>query len=266
MIRVIRVAAVRAFFMLEFGWLAIPRRHGSPCKTALKTGVFIAVFFLALQTMQTVAAQEPGVERDVETEQSYSPDMADLILITEQSRSSELKLKNNALALIARLLAQNKKNPEILEALEFLALEGTVNMRRVNGKVVNTYPDIRAKAATCLGDYGGEGARKILIQMLKVESDGMALTPALYAFAKIGVIAEDEIVLNDMMRRVEARRPDNLLALAYLDALEQYSEQGGKINLATRQTISRISQGAYASVVKKKARSLLEKLNAYRER
>ncbi|MDR1074543.1 MAG: hypothetical protein LBL45_12890 [Treponema sp.] len=260
------MAAVRAFFILKFGWLNVPRHPGYPRKTALKTGVFIAVFFLALQTTQTAAAQETGVERDVETEQSYSPDMANLILIMEQSGSSELKLKHNALALIARLLAQNKKNPEILEALEFLALEGTVNMRRINGRVVNTYPDIRAKAAACLGDYGGEGAKKILIQMVKVESDEMALALALYALAKIGVTAEDEIILNDMMRRVEARRPDNLLAIAYLDALEQYSEQGGKINFATRQTISRISQGAYASMVKKKARSLLEKLNSYRER
>ncbi|MDR0557114.1 MAG: hypothetical protein LBG43_04495 [Treponema sp.] len=238
----------------------------SPRGLALKAGVFIAAFFLALQTTQTAAAQESG-ERDVETEQSYSPDMANLILIAEQSRAPELKLKNNALALIARLLAQNKKNPEILESLEFLALEGTVNMRRINGKITNNYPNIRVKAATCLGDYGGDDAKKILIQMLKVESDSMTLIPALYALSKIGVTAEDEIVLNDMLRRIEARRPDNLLAIAYLDALEKYSEeQDGAINLATRLVISQISRGSYTTQVKKKARLLLEKLNSYKER
>jgi hypothetical protein len=211
------------------------------------------------------AAQEAGVERDVETERSYSPDMANLILIAEQSRSPELKLKNNALALTAKLLAQNKKYPEMLDALEFLALEGTVNKTRVNGITANNYPGIRAKAAACLGDYGGEDAKKILLRMLKAESDVMALIPALYALSKIGLTAEDEIILNDMMRRLNAPRPDNLLALAYLDALEKYGEeQEGAINLDTRYSIAQISRGAYTKPVREKARLLLEKLNSYR--
>ncbi|MDR0706859.1 MAG: hypothetical protein LBF60_03120 [Treponema sp.] len=233
----------------------------------MKTIVFLCVFFPSVQSIQTAAAQETGMERDVQAEQSYSPDMANLILITEQSRASEIKLKNNALALIARLLAQNRKSPEMLDALEFLAFEGTVNKNRINGKIINSYPSIRAKAAACLGDYGGEEAKKILVRMLKVELDSMVLIPALYALSKIGVTAEDEIVLNDMMRRLDARHPDNLLAIAYLDTLEKYSEeQAGAVQLATRHSIARVSQGAYTKLVQKKARLLLEKLNSYRER
>ncbi|MDR0374218.1 MAG: HEAT repeat domain-containing protein [Treponema sp.] len=242
-------------------------RRPSPCIVVVKTLVFMFAFFLSVQNIQTAAAQQTGMDRDVQTEQSYSPDMANLILITEQSRSSELALKNNALALIARLLAQDKKNPEILDALEFLALEGVVNKKRVNGRITNNYPNIRAKAATCLGDYGGEDAKKILVRMLKAEADVMVLVPALYALSKIGVTAEDEITLNDMMRRLDAPRPDNLLAIAYLDALEKYSEeQSGVINLATRHSISNISRGAYTKLVQKKASLLLEKLNSYRGR
>jgi hypothetical protein len=241
-----------------------PAYRSPPCIVVVKTIICMSALFLSVQT---AAAQETGVERDVQTEQSYSPDMANLILITEQSRSPEMKLKNNALALIARLLSQNKKSPEMLDALEFLALEGTVNKLRINGRIINNYPSIRAKAATCLGDYGGEEAKKILVRTLKVEPDSMVLIPALYALSKIGVTAEDEIVLNDMMRRLDVRYPDNLLAIAYLDTLEKYSEeQNGAVNLATRHSISYISQGGYTKQVQKKARLLLEKLNSYRGR
>ncbi|MDR2194839.1 MAG: HEAT repeat domain-containing protein [Treponema sp.] len=225
--------------------------------------VFLLIFFLHTQP---ALSQVISRERDIRTEQSYSLDMANLILIAEQSASSEWKLKNNALALINELLKQNKKNPEILNALEFLALEGTVNKNRINGKIINSYPDIRAKTAACLGDYGGEEAKKILIRMLKAETDTMVLTQAVYALSKTGVHAEDELVLIDMIRRTDTRYPNNLLAIAYLDALEQYSEQqSGAVNLATRQCIYQISQGAYTQPVKKKALLLLENLNAYRE-
>jgi hypothetical protein len=193
--------------------------------------------------------------------------MANLILITEQSKSPEWKLKNSALTLIARLLAQNKKNPEILSALEFLALEGTVNKRRVNGRIINRYPDIRAKTATYLSDHGGGDAKKILIQMLKAETNTMVLARVVYALSAIGITAEDEIVLNGMICRVDTRYPDNLLAIAYLDALEKYGEEhSGAVNLVTRQCIYQISQGAYTKTVRKKALLLLEKLNSYRER
>lgn len=229
----------------------------------LKTAVFLLVFFLHVQTAR---AQETSTERDTHIEQSYSPDMANLILITEQSRSSEWNLKNSALALMSRLLTQNKRNPEILSALEFLALEGTVNKKRVNGKTINSYPDIRAKTATCLGDYGGEDAKKILILMLKVEIDTMVLAPVVYALSKIGITAEDEIILNDMIRRVNTGYPDNFLAIAYLDALEKYGEErSDAVNIATRQCIYQISQGVYAKPVRKKAQLLLKKLNSYRE-
>jgi hypothetical protein len=214
--------------------------------------------------VQTAAAQEAGVERGAETGRSYSPDTANRILIAEQSGSPELKLKDNALALIAGLLAQNKKYPEMPVALEFLVLEGTVNKSRANGVTTNNYPGIRAKAAACFGDYGGDGAKKILLRMLKAESDVMVLIPALYALSKIGVTAEDEIVLNGMMRRLDAPRLDNLLALAYLDAIGKYGEERkGAINLDTRRFISQIARGAYTKPVRKKALLLLEKVNSY---
>jgi hypothetical protein len=222
-----------------------------------KKPITFLLFLCFLITVFSVMGQE-------DVEKSYSPDYVNLVIIHEQSRSPERNLKMGALALIGKLLEQNKKDAEILSALEYMTLEGTVNKARVNGQITNSYPDVRAKAALYLGDFGGDAAKKVLIQMIKADPETMVLAQAVNALSKIGIVAEDEVLFNDMMRRFDTRYPDNFLALAVLGAYQKYLEEyAGKLNIATREIIYHISQGNYRAPVKKKAKQLLEQGRSY---
>jgi hypothetical protein len=223
--------------------------------------IIVVVLFFAVLYPST------GQERQAaDIEQSYSPDYVNLILIREQSIAPEWSLKMEALALIGKVLAQDNRAAEILSALEYMALEGTVNKARVNGVIINNYPDIRAKSAAYLGDFGGSGAKKILIQVLKSDDETMVLAEAVKALARIGLVAEDEALINDMMRRFDTRLPDNFLAMAVLDAYQTYAQaRNGILNIATRDLIFQIQRKNYRAPVKEKARHLIALLQEYRK-
>jgi hypothetical protein len=267
---------------------------------------YIIIFLLFLTMASTapfpLTAQEAD---DTQVEQSYSPDTVNLILIREESRSPEWGLKRDSLRLIEKMLAKDAakaanadgspdasgyssaggpsgslsiedsdtaskdalRDAEILSALEFLAYEGTVNKALMNNKVTNNHPDIRARAAALLGDFGGENAKNILRQMLRSEPETMVLAQVVLAVSKIGMTGQDESGIDDMMRRTTTQYPDNFLAMAFLDANKKYmAENNGKISLATREIVYRISLGNYRSPVKKKAKEVLEEAQAYRGR
>lgn len=222
--------------------------------------LFFLLFLFIFPSAEKIKAQEG------ETDRSYSPDAVNIIIISEQSRSSRWKLKLEALALTGKILESGGgRSPELLDSLEFLAFEGTYSKTRDRGKTTNNYPDVRAKAAFYLGVFGGSDAKKVLVQMLKFEPESMVLIQVVNALSSIGVIDRDEGPINEMFRRIEARHADNLLAFAVLDAYQKYgAENGGKVNIATRYLFYDIIQGAYLKSVKDKAKKLLETLSSSR--
>jgi hypothetical protein len=215
----------------------------------------LAVFFLLFIPLFILSPQKFDDGENVES--SYSPDYVNAALIREQSRTPDRNVKMAALSLIEKTLAEGYgKNEEILSALEFLSFEGIVNKERRNGVIVNSYPDIRLRAAKSLGGFGGEEAKRILMQMLRSETETIVLTETVRALAKIGVAAEDEAILNDMMRRFDVRYPDNALATAFLDAYQGVMRQR-QLGVSVRDIILHISQSKYHSSVRKKAKELL---------
>jgi hypothetical protein len=218
---------------------------------------------IAAFLLQPLPAQNaPDPPRDSETIRAYSPNTANLLLINEQSRAPTRAFKNNALALIEKLLAEGAREPEMLSALEYMALEGTVNKARLNGKIVNSFPDIRGKAALLLGNYGGEDAKRVLLRMLRADTDALTLADAVRALSAIGITPEDETLLNDMMTRFNTRYPENRLALAFIDAYQTYSaEHAGVISIPSRQTIFNLTTGFFSKTVKDKALNFLNSLH-----
>jgi hypothetical protein len=206
---------------------------------------------------------EREMQQKKQIEQAYSPDYTNITLVKEKSRTSDRNLKMDALSIIDDMLAEDKRDEELLSALEYMALEGTLNKAQSNRKISNSYPDVRVKTALCLGDYGGDDAKKILLQMIKYEPETMTLTQTVKALSKIGITERDETPLNTMMRRFITRYPDHSLAIAFLDAYQKYVEEGGKVNFTSRELIYSISQGHYRTPVKDKAKHLLEQIQVY---
>jgi hypothetical protein len=224
---------------------------------------FFPLFLFFFFSFALIAQED---ERDRRTERSYSPDRADVILIGELSRTSQWSLKNEALSMIGQTLDRGTRDPELLGALEFLAFEGVLNKTRENGKTTNNYPDIRAKAVSYLGVYGGEDAKKILLQTIRHDPESMILTRAINALSAIGISAADESAINDMIRRFDKRRPDNLLAFAVLEAYRKYAEEtDGRLNIATRQVVYSFTQGRYLKAVKDKAKEVLDLMRGRKE-
>ena len=223
------------------------------------------VLFAALTV--TIAAQtRPGVtpgNQDMTVEQSYLQESVELMIIREQSRAESRDMKMVALEYISEAINRGNTNDEIRQALEFLSLEGLVNVTRENGRVVNNFPDVRLRAATYLGQLGTPEAKNTLIKMVAVDNEPMVLTEAIKSLGIIGINDNDETVnaISWTVNRFNNLNPDNLLALSAIEAFERLAASSGGIkDPAAVQTLIRIAEGSYIRPVQDRAREALSNM------
>jgi len=94
----------------------------------------------------------------------------------------------------------------------------------------------------------------------------MVLQEAIKALGDIGLNDNNETVINIawIMRRFDTLNPDNLMALATIDAFEKIARRNGGLNSQDAiQTLVRISEGNYIRPVQERARQLLAELRNY---
>ncbi|MDR1956055.1 MAG: HEAT repeat domain-containing protein [Treponema sp.] len=216
------------------------------------------------------AAMDPGITITVEG--SYLQETVDFMLIRQQSRAETREMKLLALEHIRTALDQGISNGEVVSALEYMALEGIVNKIISNSRVRNNYPDIRRTAAAYLGDLGTPQAHRILLKMSQAEYEPMVLTAVVTSLTKIGITGtmgneERNEILRMITRRIQAFDvlvPDNLLALAALEAYEAFARQpGGTLDSTTVQAIERIAEGRYHGAIRERAKQILTMLRTY---
>jgi hypothetical protein len=222
------------------------------------TVVLLACFSLAMG--QTRSNQEMSVE------ESYLQQSVELMIIREQSRAESRDMKLIALEYIGDAINRGNRGEEVRSALEYLGMEGVMNVTRENGRVVNNYPDIRTKAATYLGEMGTPAAKTALLRMCRADNEPMVITEVVKSLAKIGNNDNDETVktINWVVDRYDVLKPDNLLALSALEAYEKLAEATGGIrDPAVFQMIQRIAEGPYIKPVQERARQTLDILWGY---
>jgi HEAT repeat protein len=186
--------------------------------------------------------------------------------IRDQSRSDDRDGKVIALRYIQQEIEQGNTGTVVLEALGFMADEGVINKRRERGQVVNNYPDIRTRVAACLGDTGTPEAAAILVRMVKNDTEPMVLAEAIRALMKIGLdnAGASISVITQTVSRFDTLHPDNTLALAALDAYDQFAEQsGGKLDSASMQLLIRMIERSYIKSVQNRAQQVLTNLYIY---
>jgi HEAT repeat protein len=175
-------------------------------------------------------------------------------------------MKMVALEYIGEAIGNGNTSDDIRQALEYLALEGSVNQTRESGRLMNNYPDVRTKAATYLGDLGTEEAKDTLIKVLLADTEPMVLTEAVKSLGRIGLNEEEQTVeaIAWVVTRFDVLNPDNLLALSALDAFERIAEANGGIkDPAAIRTIIRIAEGSYINPVQARAIELLSSMRKY---
>jgi HEAT repeat protein len=119
---------------------------------------------------------------------------------------------------------------------------------------------VRREAARYLGDLGTPEAKKTLLKIVYADNEPMVLQEAVRSLGKIGNNDNGEVTATIAwaLRRFDVLNPDNLLALAALDAFEVMSKTENGLDASAIQTIQRIATNAsYIKPVQRRAMELL---------
>ncbi|MDR3123007.1 MAG: HEAT repeat domain-containing protein [Treponema sp.] len=219
--------------------------------------VTIGAYLLAASA---VMAQEMSVE------ESYLQESMENMIIRENSMAAGRDMKLVALEYIGEAIAHGNTSADVRNALEYLALEGLTNQTRENGRMINNFPDVRAKAVVYLGEIGTPEAKNALLKVMLADPEPMVLTEAVKSLAKIGLNDNEETAntISWVVTRFDVLNPDNLLALSALEAFEILAEKnGGLKDPSALRTIMRIADGRYITPVKDRARQLIFALRQY---
>jgi ABC-type transport system substrate-binding protein len=203
--------------------------------------------------------------QEMSVEESYLQQSVELMIIREQSRAESRDMKLVALEYIGDAIDRGNTGEEVRAALEYLGLEGILNKTRENGRIINNYPDVRAKAATYLGELGTPEAKNTLVKICLADNEPMVITEAVKSLAKIGLNDNGETVdaITWVVKRYNVLNPDNLLALSAIEAYEKLAESSGRIDTEAIQTITDIATGPYIRPVQNRALQALDTLRQY---
>jgi hypothetical protein len=223
------------------------------------------VLFTALASM--LVAQTSTGDAEMTVEQSYLQESVELTIIREQSRLNSREAKLSALEYIAAAINRGSKNDEIRSSLEYLALEGVVNVARENGRVVNNFPDIRKLAATWLGKLETPEAKTTLLKMIGADNDPLVVAEAIKSLGLIDNNDDNEVsLIARTVNRFHNLYPDNMVVLSALDIFEKTAAANNGIrDRFVIETITLVSESRfYVSPVRTRAKLLLEDLKKYR--
>jgi HEAT repeat protein len=226
---------------------------------------FSILLVTAVIVISTAAAQN-NQRREMSIEESYLQESIEIMIIRETARAYSRDQKLISLEYIGEALSRGSTNDEIRQTLDYLSKEGRASAARENGRLVNNFPDVRRQAVKYLGQVGTEEARRSLIDVISYENEPLVLQEAIKSLGDIGSNENNETVktISWFMNRNNTLNPDNLMALATIDAFEKIARKNNGINAPEAiRTLILISEGLYVTPVKERAKQLLAELRTY---
>lgn len=226
---------------------------------------FFILIIAVVICVSTVWAQAGG-GREMTVEESYLQESIELMIIRETARAQSREQKLIALEYIGDAIERGNTSDEIRQTLDFLSREGRRTVAREGGRVVNNFPDVRRQSAKYLGMIGTEEARQTLLEVLQFENEPMVLQEAIKSLGDIGTNENNETVAHIawVMARFDNLNPDNIMAIAAIDAFEKIARKNDGITSPQAvQTLIRIAEGNYITPVKERARQLIAELRTY---
>jgi HEAT repeat protein len=221
---------------------------------------FSALIIAVLIAIPAGYVQSQSSDSEMSVEESYLQEAVDLMIIRETSKQDSLDQKLIALAFIGSLLEQGSTNEEIRVTLERLSLEGTNVQARERGRLKNDYPEVRRQAAKHLSAFANEEAKTALLKVCVSDNEPLVLQEAVRSLGIIGIDNDGEVVgtivwvTNKFNNTIS---PDNLLALAAIDALDKIAKKNKSVREEAFQLLIKISEGSYSPPVKEKARQTI---------
>jgi len=226
------------------------------------------VLLLASVFAVTTVIAQSNSGREMSVEESYLQASIELMIIRETARTSTREQKMISLRYIGEAINRDGENTsdEIRQTLEYLASEGRRSVARENGRVMNNFPEVRREAARYLGMIKTEESKESLLEICRWENEPMVLQETIRSLGEIGLNDNNETIQNIcwVMNRYNNLNPDNLMALATIDAIEKIARKYGGIGSTEPiQTLLAISNGYYITPVKERARQLIAELRSY---
>jgi HEAT repeat protein len=226
-----------------------------------------ALVITAVLTVSAAFAQTgTNTNREMSVEESYLQQSIELMIIRETARADTREQKFIALEYIADAIERGNTSDEIRQTLEFLSREGRMIQARENGRMTNNFPDVRRQAAKYLGQMGTVEAQKSLLEITRFENEPMVLQEAIKSLGDIGMNDNNETVehIAWLLERFDTTKPDNLMAIATIDAFEKIARSNNGIQSPNAiRILGRISEGNYVTPVRERARQLLAELRTY---
>jgi hypothetical protein len=228
---------------------------------------FSALIIAAMIAAPVVYGQSGSSDSEMSIEESYLQEAIEMMIIRETARADSREQKLISLEYIGNALERGSTNDEIRTTLEYLSLEGTTNRVREKGRLMNDYPEVRRQAAKYLGVVGTKEAKAALIRMCTSDIEPMVLQEAIKSLGSIGLNDNDDAIHAIVWvanKFNNSNAPDNLLALASVDALDRIAEKNKGIkDPSAFQLIIKIAEGPYATPVKERAKQTLVDFRKY---
>lgn len=222
------------------------------------TAVFAALFAL-------VPLLGLGAQTQKTVEESFLQESLETLVIREQAHSESKDMKLVALSYAKQAIESGRRNEDVRQSLEYLALETSMVVVRSagTGRVLNDFPDIRAKACDYLGEFPSVETKDALVKVALSDKEPMVLSAAVRSLGKVGINDGDEVtqVISYIINRFDVLYPDNSLAFEALVAFERLNDSlGGLKDPVAIRAIMKIATGNYITPVKQKANALLDKV------
>ena len=218
---------------------------------------------LSAQT-QTVSKQsDSSTKSETTVENEYMSNVEDVI-ITELANSDDYDNKNVALQYLEAAINDGRSSPDITNSLNRLATEGIATQSRTNGRVMNNYPDIRAKACELLAKVPTEESKDTLLDVALHDNEPWVITSAIRALGDVGINDRDEVTgsIAWAEKKEAVLNPTSSLAFEVLVAYEKLADTVEDKNAMIQSVTQIASNSHYVTPVRTKALDLLKKLRS----
>ena len=180
---------------------------------------------LCMGLLFTSFAFSQQTEGETTVEQEYLSSVEDVI-IRELADTDDRDNKLVSLQYIEAAVSGGRTSPDIVYSLESLAGEGISSQARTNGRLMNNYPDVRAKACELLGEIKTEESKTILVKTALADNEPMVVTAAIRSLGNIGINTDDEVVSTIIwvQKKYATLNPTSSLAMEILLAYEKLAD------------------------------------------
>lgn len=219
---------------------------------------------VALLTAALYAQEDASKRTETSADTAYLSSVEDVV-IKELANSEDRDNKQVALQFLEAAVEEGRVTPDMMVALDALAGEGITTQSRTGGRLMNNFPDIRAKSCDLLAKVPTEESKTTLVKIALADNEPMVITAAVRSLGEIGMNNDKDDVVDTIAwisKKNSVVNPTSSLALEILNAYEKlYDKAVDKRNMI--EAVSEIAKNyAFATPVRTKALALLRKINS----